>query len=131
MSTHSWLLSWSQACVILILGESMLRKRIIVIIVDAATLFALLVSPHSSVQGDELRQIAQPYGHSLLRWEVSNLLNKGIWRLQHLGRAGLSAGERIQVVKDYFSLGQEVNAIQREMERVSIVYPRIKSIWSR
>ena len=101
----------------------MLRKRITVIIVHAVTLFTLLVSPHSLLRGDELRQIAQPYGHSLWRWEVSNLWNKGIWRLWHFRGAGLSAEERIQVVRDYFSLGQEVDAVQREMERVSIVSP--------
>lgn len=104
----------------------MLRKRLIAAIVDAATIFVLLASPHAQ-SNDELRQIAQPYIHSVLRWEVANLWSKGIWRLKHLGGTGPSAEERIKIVEDYFSLGQEISYIQREIDRVSIVSPEEKA----
>jgi len=106
--------------------KSVLWKRLIAIIVNTATLLVLLVSPHA-VSNDELQQIAQPYAHSVLRWEVANLWSKGIWRLKHLGGTGPSAEERISIVKDYFSLGQELSSIQREIDRVTIASPEEKA----
>ncbi len=105
----------------------MLRKRVIAIVVNSGTLFVLLASPHAS-SSDELRRIALPHIHGFLRWEISNLVGKGIWRLRHLGEVVPSVEERIRIVKDYFSLGQELGALQREIDRLSVVTPDDRAV---
>ena len=99
----------------------MLGKRIITIIIAAAILFTLVVGPGSLVKGDELQQLTQPHAYSILRWEVANLFSKWIWKLRHWGGTGLSAEEKIEMVKDYFSLGQEIGSLEREVNHISVV----------
>ena len=73
-----------------------------------------------TVRLNPAQQVSLPYRYSLVQWEAANLLSKWIHRVaKAFPWSSLSAEEKRSVLEEYFRLGEEIRALNAQLEEAS------------
>ena len=88
----------------------------------AALILLVIVSALRSsdllTKQSEWDRIASPYSFSIARWEFENLFDKWEYKLKEVfDKSEISEAERVQIVKDYLSLAQEITSLEASINR--------------
>ena len=91
-----------------------------------ATAVVLLMVLAGVGRGDsigDIRRAAAAYEQDLIRWEASHFLDKWLHLAAGLIRDDPGPGERLEVIGEFFAIGEELNRSNQEMERALAAAP--------
>ncbi len=71
----------------------------------------------------DIRRAAAAYEQDLIRWEASHFLDKWLHLAAGLIRDDPGPGERLEVIGEFFAIGEELNRSNQEMERALAAAP--------
>jgi len=92
------------------------------LLAGAALVLLVIVSALKSsdllTKQSEWDRIASPYSFNIARWEFENLFDKWEYKLKEVfDKSELSQAEKVQLVKDYLSLAQEITSLEARINR--------------
>ncbi|MDY6892186.1 MAG: hypothetical protein SVO26_00500 [Chloroflexota bacterium] len=93
----------------------------LLVVVPLAVFVCLALVLHSGLLGgggDAWDSIASPYSFSITRWEFENVFDKWGYRVAQVFHADtLSEAEKIQTVRDYLALNQQIHPLESALTR--------------
>lgn len=92
------------------------------LLAGAALVLLVIVSALKSsdllTKQSEWDRIASPYSFNIARWEFENLFDKWKYKVQEVFHPSeLSEAEKVQLVRDYLSLAQEITSLEARINR--------------
>ena len=96
-----------------------------------ATAVVLLMVLAGVGRGDsisDIRRAAAAYEQDLIRWEASHFLDKWLHLAAGLIRDDPGLGERLEVIEEFFAIGEDLNRSNQQMEQALAAAPEVPAV---